>query len=298
MNPAPVMVHPSMSQPYPAMTPSIPNPMAFVAPSPPEVFIVIVSKHSPSCTKIFDTVKFLMPHLQIQILEIDNPDIRKLVLQSGKIKTVPTIALMYPQQNKVDFYEGTSALQLLQQRVEEVQQKIQRLAAASVPPAQRATDIAQVLDVAPSRPVAPQQAPPMMMQPPQHPPMRMQGPPQAPIVQGEFADPNDMRANPLERNIATMSPMSPISHEEAEMGGNPAEIMGGTFIDDSIYDVDTSNAPPQGMSREEIMGGDQAIINRERDKKSKANQGKMEAMMREREEMDKRTLDPRMARRP
>ncbi len=304
MNPAPVMVHPSMMQAQPAMMqaqPSTPNPMAFAQPIQ-EVFIVIVSKHSPSCSKIFETVKFIAPHLNTKILEIDNPEVRDLVLQSGKIKTVPTIALMYPQENKVDFYEGTSALQLLQQKVEEVQQKIQRLAAASVPP-QRSTDIAQVLDVPPSRPVAPQQAPPMMMQPPQHPPMRMQGPSQVPMAQGEFADPNDMRANPLERNIATMNP-SPMSHEEAEggmnmgAGGNPAEIMGGTFIDDSVYDVDTSSAPPQGMSREEIMGGDQAIINRERDKKSKANQGRMEAMMREREEMDKRTLDPRMARRP
>ena len=304
MNPAPVMVHPSMTQSQ--LMPSVPNPMAFAQPIQ-EVFIVIVSKHSPSCSKIFETVKFIAPHLNTKILEIDNPEVRDIVLQSGKIKTVPTIALMYPQDNKVDFYEGTSALQLLQQKVEEVQQKIQRLA-ASGPPAQRATDIAQVLDPAPMQRVPSQQGmmqaqPAMMHAQGQAPPQMMQAHPammqaQPGMMQGH-PDPADMRASPMERNIATMSPMSPMSHEEAEAGGgNPAEIMGGTFIDDSVYDVETSNAPPQGMSREEIMGGDQAIINRERDKKSKANQGRMEAMMREREEMDKRALDPRMTRRP
>ena len=327
MNPSPVMVHPSQldnnSSGLPRPPVSVPRPMA----SPlQEVFIVIVSKHSPSCSKIFETVKFIAPHLNTKILEIDNPEVRDLVLQSGKIKTVPTIALMYPQENKVDFYEGPSALQLLQQKVEEVQQKIQRIAASS----QKSTDISQVLGMPspPQMPVQGQMPMPMPMAMPPQPQMPMNMPPQQQYppmpmpmspqhqypVQGQmpmnmppqgqyppqgnvqmppeqFADPTDMRASPLDRNPATVS-----FHEEA--ASVPSDIMGGTLIDDSAYEVDMGNGVPQGMSREEIMGGDQAIINREKDKKSKANQGRMEAMMREREEMDKKTQDPRMARRP
>ena len=326
MNPSPVMVHPSqLDHSRPPV--SVPRPMAPMAHSMndsplQEVFIVIVSKHSPSCSKIFETVKFIAPHLNTKILEIDNPEVRDLVLQSGKIKTVPTIALMYPQENKVDFYEGPSALQLLQQKVEEVQQKIQRIAASS----QKSTDISQVLGM-PSQPQMPVQGQMPMAMPPQpqmpmnmppqqqYPPMPMPMSPQHQYpVQGQmpmnmppqgqyppqgnvqmppeqFADPTDMRASPLDRNPATVS-----FHEEA--AAVPSDIMGGTLIDDSAYEVDMGNGVPQGMSREEIMGGDQAIINREKDKKSKANQGRMEAMMREREEMDKKTQDPRMARRP
>jgi hypothetical protein len=130
---------------------------------------------------------------------------------------------------------------------------------------------------------------PMQMAMPQeqpYPPMQAQMPPQAHL------DPNDMRASPMDRNPAT------VSFQEEAAALAPSDIMGGTLIDDSAYEVDMGNAPPQGMSREEIMGGDQAIINRERDKKSKANQGRMEAMMREREEMDKRAQDPRIPRRP
>ena len=325
MNPSPVMVHPSQLQANAPL--SVPSPMAFRSPAPPqEVFIVIVSKHSPSCSKIFETVKFIAPHLNTKILEIDNPEVRDLVLQSGKIKTVPTIALMYPQENKVDFYEGSSALQLLQQKVEEVQHKIQRIAASS----QKSTDISQVLGVPPVQgqvpvqmPMPPQGQMPIPVQaqyPPQGQfPVQAQYPPQAQFpVQGQVPmqmamppqmqepypplqpqmpppgnlDPNDMRARPMDRNPATVS----LQEEAAALA--PSDIMGGTLIDDSAYEVDMGNAPPQGMSREEIMGGDQAIINRERDKKSKANQGRMEAMMREREEMDKKTQDPRMARRP
>jgi len=339
MNPSPVMVHPSQldhnSSGLQRPPVSVPRPMAPMVPLQ-EVFIVIVSKHSPSCSKIFETVKFIAPHLNTKILEIDNPEVRDLVLQSGKIKTVPTIALMYPQENKVDFYEGPSALQLLQQKVEEVQQKIQRIAASS----QKSTDISQVLGMPPQTqmaipvqgqmPIPPQGQMPMNM-PPQYPPQaqypqqqypvqgqmppQQQYPPQYPVQgqmpmamppqgqyppQGQmpmtmppehFADPTDMRASPLDRNPATVS-----FHEEA--AAVPSDIMGGTLIDDSAYEVDMGNGVPQGMSREEIMGGDQAIINREKDKKSKANQGRMEAMMREREEMDKKTQDPRMARRP
>jgi hypothetical protein len=280
MNPSPVIVHPSQFQTDSFQRVSIPNPIAPLR----EVFIVIVSKHSPSCSKIFETIKFIAPHLNTKILEIDNPEVRNIVLTSGKIKTVPTIALMYPQDNKVDFYEGTSALQLLQQKVEEVQQKIQRIAASSP----KATDIAQVLAM-------PQQTQYPVQMPATPAPMQELYPPQAQIAvppQGHYPDPNDMRASPLDRNPATVT--SP--EESREMG--PAEVMGGTLIDDSAYEVDMENTVPQGMSREEIMGGDQALINREKDKKSKANQGRMEAMMREREEMDKKTLDPRIARRP
>ena len=330
MNPSPVMVHPSQldnnSSGLQRPPVSVPRPMDLPFAKAPlqEVFIVIVSKHSPSCSKIFETVKFIAPHLNTKILEIDNPEVRDLVLQSGKIKTVPTIALMYPQENKVDFYEGPSALQLLQQKVEEVQQKIQRIAASS----QKSTDISQVLGMPsppqmpvqgqmpmamPPQPQMPMNMPPQQQYPPMSPqhqypvqgqmPMNMppqgQYPPQGQMPMTmppeQFADPTDMRASPLDRNPATVS-----FHEEAGQPGpgGPSDIMGGALIAASAYEVDMGNGVPQGMSREEIMGGDQAIINREKDKKSKANQGRMEAMMREREEMDKKTQDPRMARRP
>jgi len=295
MNPAPVMVHPSAAPVIQAMPSMIQAPVH-------EVFVVIVSKHSPSCSKIFEMVKFVAPHLHTKILEIDHPDVRKLVLQSGKIKTVPTIALMYPQQHKVDFYEGPSALQLLQHKVEEVQRKIQ-----SMMPPQKTTDIAQVLAPNPPSPQMPQQLPPPQMH--YQEPVRMEHPqqpyptrePYLPPMEHRNPDPNDMRANPLDRNIATVSydHLHGSQGDEAPQQIQPQEIPGGMLIDETAYDVQMGDEPiPTGMSREEIMGADQGFINREKDKKSKANQSRMEAMIREREEMDKRSIaDPRLARR-
>jgi hypothetical protein len=95
-----------------------------------EVFCVIVSKFSPSCHKIMGTLKFLSPYINLRILDIDHPETRELVLQSGDFSTVPCIVLIYPSQNRIEYYERTDAVNLINKAVQTVQDRL----AAQTPP--------------------------------------------------------------------------------------------------------------------------------------------------------------------
>jgi len=260
----------------------------FLAPPPivnEEIFIVIVSKHSPSCNQIFKNVQFIAPHLNTRILEIDHPMIRQKVVDSGKIKTVPCIVLLYPNQQKMQFFEGVDALRLIQQLVQQVQQKIQALR-----PVQD-TPITQIM-------------PPQPIPSPMAAPVRQQVDPYYP----ESANPQDLTATMMERNINPPMPPQVQGHEQmsaSSVTGSPqgvsepsslADIPGGTMIDDGSdlgYAFDIQ--PASGMTSDQIFGANDAgMVNREKERKSKVVHSKMDQMIREREEFDRANANANM----
>jgi hypothetical protein len=74
----------------------------------------------------------------------------------------------------------------------------------------------------------------------------------------------------------------------------PTAIM----IDDSNYAFDNQE-PAKGLSREEILGNQYGgvVADREREKRSSAQHKKVEEMMRLRDSMDQRYVDPKDPRR-
>ena len=288
------------------------------------VFVLIVSKYSQSCSSIFKTVKFLAPHLNMKVLEIDHPKVRELIVSSNKIRTVPCIALVYPQENKVDFYEGNAALQLLQVEVDRVQKKIQQM----VPP--KTTDIGKVMDMPPSQPSHPQEThreqmpytedpratlqgrnvvPQMPMEVPGHEQMasssvptatrRMIEPknplPPAPTKVKESSDNNNNRQAMFPDSFpsdmgASVDP--DLRRPQQDPTGLPSDLPGVILDETSMYQFEMPEEQDIGMSRQDILG-DQAGMSRELDKKSKQNRARMEEILRQRDEMDKMYVDPK-----
>ena len=227
---------------------------------PNEIFCIIVSKYSPSCTKIFESVKFIAPHLNTRVIDIDNANIRKIILQSNKIKTVPCIAIIYPDDNKVDFFEENNAINILNHAVQKVQQKIQQQHAQT----QHAQQLAQ-------------QAQQQQVQQQKR---------------EQVLDSNDMSASVNDRlkNVLPISQKIPEGHTnlaKSSIASAPnlasEPIEGGTFIDDGDYESDN---PSTGMSKEDILGTQHSSMNREKDRKSNITRSKMEDMIKERDELD------------
>lgn len=118
--------------------------------SPSEIFVVVISKFSPSCNKILGTLQFLRPHLDLRVLDVDNPKTRETVLSSGMVKTVPCIILMVPSLNKITFYENDEAVQLLNRAVQIVQQKQALLSQQQETQKKAVSSIKEVLQVKPT----------------------------------------------------------------------------------------------------------------------------------------------------
>ena len=226
---------------------------------PNEIFCIIVSKYSPSCTKIFESVKFIAPHLNTRVIDIDNANIRKIILQSNKIKTVPCIAIIYPDDNKVDFFEENNAINILNHAVQKVQQKIQQQHAQT----QQQQIVQQQAQLA-----------------------------QQQQKREQVLDSNDMSASVNDRlkNVLPISQKIPEGHTnlaKSSIASAPnlasEPIEGGTFIDDGDYENDN---PSTGMSKEDILGTQHSSMNREKDRKSNITRSKMEDMIKERDELD------------
>lgn len=127
-----------MERPYTKMNP------------PTEIFVVVISKFSPSCNKILGTLQFLRPHVDLRVLDVDNPKTREIVLSSKLVKTVPCIILMVPSLNKVTFYENEEAVQLLNRAVQIVQQKQALLAQKQETQQKAVSNIKTVLQIKPT----------------------------------------------------------------------------------------------------------------------------------------------------
>ena len=92
-----------------------------------EVFIVFISKHSPSCRNIKQQLDYISPHFNTRIVDIDNIHIRKSILNATKykIESVPSIVLLYPSTGKIEKHEGQGVVDLLNKGVSMVQAKLQ-----------------------------------------------------------------------------------------------------------------------------------------------------------------------------
>jgi hypothetical protein len=233
-----------------------------------QLYSIVISKYSPSCSKIFKMVDFISPHINMRVIDIDNPSIRKLVVESGKAKTVPCVIIVSPNENKIDFYEGSQCLQLLQQLTEYIQDKIRLLSQSQQP---SRSNVEEIL----SREVQTEQ------------PRNNE----EEIPTATMSGRNDTKPIPEE---------IPMGHEELQLSTipnaprgvlEPSEIEGGVLIDDSIYE--SQNEETVGMSKSEILGDNQGFMDREKEKKSKLTHSKMEQMMKQRDEMDSMLVDPR-----
>ena len=94
-----------------------------------EVFIVLTSKHSPSCKSIEQQINYISPHFNTKVINIDNIGIRKAIVNATqyKIETVPAIILLYPQNGKIEKHEGQEVIDLLNKGVSMVQAKLQAM---------------------------------------------------------------------------------------------------------------------------------------------------------------------------
>ena len=94
-----------------------------------EVFIVLTSKHSPSCKAIEQQINYISPHFNTKVINIDNIGIRKAIVNATqyKIETVPAIILLYPQNGKIEKHEGQDVIDLLNKGVSMVQAKLQAM---------------------------------------------------------------------------------------------------------------------------------------------------------------------------
>lgn len=94
-----------------------------------EVFIVLTSKHSPSCKAIEQQINYISPHFNTKVINIDNIGIRKAIVNATqyKIETVPAIILLYPQNGKIEKHEGQEVIDLLNKGVSMVQAKLQAM---------------------------------------------------------------------------------------------------------------------------------------------------------------------------
>jgi hypothetical protein len=94
------------------------------APPNHEIFVVLFSKFSQSCQKIANTLQFIQPHVDLRVINVDNPKTREIVMKSGYVTSLPCIVLMVPDKNKMSFFQREEAVSVLNRAVEVVQQKL------------------------------------------------------------------------------------------------------------------------------------------------------------------------------
>ena len=92
-----------------------------------EIFIVYMSKYSPSCKQIESKLHYIAPHFNTKFIDVDNPVIRKSILSATTniIQTVPAIMLFMPQKNTIKVYQGPEVLPILDQAVQMVNSKLE-----------------------------------------------------------------------------------------------------------------------------------------------------------------------------
>jgi hypothetical protein len=82
----------------------------------PDYLIVLYSKYSPQCKSILQVYKESMDW--IKLVCIDNKTVRSRLLQSTRIKirTVPCVLMMYPN-NKIEKFEGAGVCEYILEQI-------------------------------------------------------------------------------------------------------------------------------------------------------------------------------------
>ena len=96
--------------------------------NPDEIFIIFISKYSNSCNMISNQIKQIYPYFNTKIIDIDNPVIRSSIYNStiNTVKTVPSIMLFLPLQNKLKVYEGEDVLTMLNQASQMIDEQLKK----------------------------------------------------------------------------------------------------------------------------------------------------------------------------
>jgi len=115
-----------------------------------EIFIVLYSKFSPSCQKITNTLQFIQPHVDLRVINVDNPKARELVRKSGYVTSLPCIVLMVPDKNKMSFFQRDEAVSVLNRAVEIVQQKLNSMQAQQQQKQRSVSSLKEVLQAKPT----------------------------------------------------------------------------------------------------------------------------------------------------
>jgi hypothetical protein len=227
-----------------------------------ELLVVFVSRFSQSCQKIAQTLGFLAPHINLKVVDIDNPQTRNAVISSDKIQTVPAVALLNIPQQRVEFYEGEELVNLINKAVTAVQQKVM----AEQAEAERAkkltgkTDLQQVL----SGPAPPEADP------------DTEDSTRA-TMQGRASESRPKRGQGHEKMLSSLPAVDTMP------AAKPKKTV--TFIDDAEYAIsvgDDEESAPRGLSREDILGPQGSNVGQEQAKKSSAISQRAKEIMNER----------------
>ena len=88
-----------------------------------EKLYIFYSKYSKACAAILPQVKMLAQYLTIIPIEIDDPETRKYLVDTG-VKSVPCILL--ESSESLDLYEGDQVIKLLEKAFSMIQTQIQK----------------------------------------------------------------------------------------------------------------------------------------------------------------------------
>lgn len=90
--------------------------------NPNEIFIIFISKYSSTCKELNDSINHIFPYFNTKIIDIDNPIIRKSIMNAttNKITSVPAVMLFMPQRNEIKIFEKEQAIEKINQAVETV----------------------------------------------------------------------------------------------------------------------------------------------------------------------------------
>jgi len=76
------------------------------------IFVLIISKISPSCNKILPLItEIVQNQFPLQILDIDNPQTRSIVIKTNQVQTVPCLALKNGE--NIQWFEREKVLEIL-----------------------------------------------------------------------------------------------------------------------------------------------------------------------------------------
>ncbi len=78
-----------------------------------DTFLYIYSKYSQSCNEILPIIHQIAPSTGLIGVDADNVKIRNYLLSLKIFHTVPCIILSYPNENRMEIYEGNDVIQFL-----------------------------------------------------------------------------------------------------------------------------------------------------------------------------------------